>query len=250
MKRVVAFAILLFTVVLLPEVMIGQTISIDSVSAAKFCAGDPISVYFDAQGFSGENNNFVLQLSDTDGSFANHFVNLKLMSGARSGQHEFIAEIPGAVLPSLHYRLRILGSNVTSADNGHDIALGNRPSFAVLFSNLMGGGPLQTPITFTADAGFEGTWDPGDRAHWVLGSDATPKTAITRPEISDHDVKFSQVATYSTPGDKTVTLRLVTAAGCSGNIRTYQFHVYDCSIPSIPKNAVVINSKSIVCRAT
>jgi hypothetical protein len=53
-----------------------QSVKIDAVSGSSFCLGGSISVTFTATGFADQSNTFILQLSDTSGSFSNGFPNI------------------------------------------------------------------------------------------------------------------------------------------------------------------------------
>ncbi len=121
------------------------------------------------------------------------------------------------------------------ADNaGAQINLG------VLNSSSVG-----TPITFTPSEIDCIHSDPHYTAFWDFGSGATPATGSSHGIFDGViSVQFSSVyVTYSTPGDKTVTLTLVADGGSSTG--TYALHIYDCSKPAIPHDAIVVNSDTI-----
>ena len=104
-------------------------------------------------------------------------------------------------------------------------------------------GSIGTSITFPPREIDCITKDPHYTEFWDFGPGATPAKDTT-PGIFDGliSVHFPQVVvTYSTPGDKTFTLTLDSSGG-SSNTGTYALHIFDCSVPSIPHDAIVINS--------
>jgi hypothetical protein len=115
-------------------------------------------------------------------------------------------------------------------------------SFNGVFAGTMG-----TPITFPPQEWDCIIGDPHYTEFWDFGPGATPAKA-TIPGIYDGviAVHFSQVVvTYSTPGEKTYTVT-VDSAGKRFSTGTYKLFAYDCSKPSIPHNAIVINSDTTV----
>ena len=222
-----------------------QSVSILPISRTSFCAGDSIAVSFTVTGFFGHRNAFTLQLSDPTGSFSN-FQNIGSLVDTLPGTFTINTTIPVILSSSAQYRFRILAAipYITSADNGSDIAITARPN--VGFNVSIRAGSTGTPITF--DAYTDPIESPGT-AFWDFGSGATPATATTNAIVTtdpyDHSIStsFSQSVTYSTPGHKTVTLTVVNPAGCSSKSVTYEkLSIYDCSNPSIPHDAIVINS--------
>jgi hypothetical protein len=223
-----------------------QSVTIGTVPGSQFCVGDPISVALTATGTWNQGNVFVLQLSDSSGSFSNGFQKIGSLIDALPGTFSINGNIP-YVSASTHYRFRILGASpyFTSADNGGDIAIGNPPA-TFQFQNSFTGESVGVPITFKATGDLNEWPEAADQAFWDLGSGATPTTATTTAIELDKLLGyygFLETATYATPGDKKVTLRIVRPGGCSAaDTQTYAFHIYDCSTPSIPHDAVVIES--------
>jgi hypothetical protein len=254
-----SLAIVICNVLLITSIAVGQSVTINSISGTSFCAGDSISVTFTATGFWGHRNAFTLQLSDPTGSFSN-FKNIGSLVDTLPGTFTINWIIPGNTTPSMNYRVRILAAipYTTSADNGNDITIGTGPdvNFAITDVN----GYTGTPITFTAGlGGYPLTGDLNDTAFWDFGPGAVPAKATTTSIVTvktnldvhgnwelDTGVSFSQDVSYSTPGVKTVTLTVVKPAGCSTTMAPSKLHIYDCSIPSIPHDAIVINPDTTV----
>ncbi len=96
MKTIIIQTLLFCTCVLLllPEASRAQSILINSVSATSFCAGDSLTVHFTASGNWGDNNSFILQLSDINGSFMNGtFTKLGTAHDAASGVYSISSQI-------------------------------------------------------------------------------------------------------------------------------------------------------------
>jgi hypothetical protein len=230
-----------------------QSVSIDKISGLRFCLGDHISVTFTATGHWDQGNVFILQLSDATGSFSNGFVKLGSLSDTLPGTFTIDTIIPNNVYQSTRYRLRILAvvPYTTSADNGSDIAIGTGPY--ANFTSKVKDGSTGTPMVFSGGSGLH------DTAFWDFGLGATPAKAISTDSIGvetgvdihgkpTYDTVGSylpQYVTYSTTGDKTVTLSIGSTGGCYATV-THKFHIYDCSKPSIPHDAIVINADTTV----
>jgi hypothetical protein len=225
----------------------GQSVTINSISGTSFCDGDSISVTFTATGFWGHRNAFTLQLSDPNGSFSNNFQNLGSIVDTLPGTFTINTITLGN--GGSHYRFRILAAipYTISADNGSDIAIGTK-AYVTLGSHIAVGS-VGTPITFA-------NWIGSDTVFWDFGSGATPATASSAgivtiafdPYIGKNDTSVSfppQDVTYLTPGDKVITLTAVNPGGCSTTL-TYKLHIYDCTNPTIPHDAIVVNSDTIV----
>ena len=222
-----------------------QSVTIGAITGSQFCSGDTIAVPFTATGSWGAGNVFTLQISDPTGGFSNGFQNAGTLFDTKPGTFTIKTIASGS---SAHYRFRILASNppFTSADNGSDIAIGTRPGFFSFYTDLPAGS-IGMPMTFTAETGdLNDTGDLQDNAFWDFGPGATPETATTVATNFDGAARFSESVTYSTPGDKTVTLTIVKPGGCSGSTLTNKLHIFDCSIPTIPHDAIVVNSSATV----
>ena len=229
----------------------GQSITINSVSGTSFCFGDPVSVTFTASGdwSQNKNNAFTIQLSDTNGSFGNAFKNLGSLKQTASGTFTVTAMMSENYPVSTHYRIRVTGSYpyLASLDNGQDLTIGRVPAAFLEIANFAtytttpNSGPLFIPVGAQVGSSVQ-IKIPSDDLHpdpvqnatkydWDFGLDATPQNASGIGAIE-------QLVTYSTGGDKTVTMTLTGPTGCTSSA-TITHHIFDCSNPSIPKHAIV-----------
>jgi hypothetical protein len=203
------FTILICNLLLITSIVKGQSVTIGAISGTQFCAGDPISVTFTATGTWGAGNVFLLQLSDPTGSFSNGFQYIGSVAGTLSGTFTIDTTIRASAT-SKHYRFRILTANpsITSADNGSDIAIATAPDNFVFYADAQAGS-VGTPITFSGhdDIPFQNSGSQ-DNAFWDFGAGANPAKA-TSTAVEAKNREFSQDVTYSTSGDKTVTLTIV-----------------------------------------
>jgi len=224
-----------------------QSVTITAIPGAQFCVGDPVSVTFTATGAWKPGNIFTLQISEPSGSFTNGFQNVGSLADSLAGTFTIDTTIPHGVSTSAHYRFRILGTRpyVASADNGNDIEITTPPGSFDFYPNSVAG-VVGTPITFSSPIYDHAEADAHDVGHWDFGSGATPATATTT--ASDDGSGYVQLGsaqtTYSTTGDKTITLRTTKDGGCPSmsGPTTATIHIYDCSIPSIPHDAIVVDS--------
>ena len=223
-----------------------QSVTIDSISGSSFCTGDPISVTFTATGSWGAGNVFLLQLSDSTGSFTNTFQNVGSLFDTLPGIFTIETTIPYG-RPSTRYRFRILATSpyVTSTDNGSNIAIWSGPGAFNLYPNLPAGA-VGVPVTFTiSGAAIKLDGNSQDTAYWDFGLGATPSNATTTNMNSNEGSEYAQQVTYSSPGDKTISVIIGDPGGCSHTL-TYSLHIFDCSDPIIPYDAIVVNSDTTV----
>jgi hypothetical protein len=143
----------------------------------------------------------------------------------------------------VHYRLRILATNpaTTSPDNGSNIAIWPGPGDYSLYSGVPSG-YVGMPLTFyAANEDLDPFGKFQDSAFWDFGSDAMPENATTTHINTGSGASFSKEATFSTTGNKTISVTIVNPGGCSETL-THEVHIYDCGTPSIPQDAIVCNS--------
>jgi hypothetical protein len=243
MKTKLAFLLYAFTLIMLPGLSFGQSITINSVSTSTFCGGTPVSVTFTATGPWGHKNAFTLQLSDTTGSFMNGvFTSLGSISDTIGGTFTINSTIPANAIASVHYRLRILGAvpYTPSADNGSDLTVGGKP-LGVSF-RISGDGGNGASILTGDSAVFLNDFlkDTSSNTYlWDFGEGASPATSTSAAPAPVY---------YSTAGSKTISLTVTSPSGCSKTYvsksdsngrRGYRtLTVYSCS-PIIPHSAKV-----------
>lgn len=212
---------------LTPSIANAQSVTIGTIPAASFCSGDPISVSFTATGYWQHRNAFTLQLSDPSGSFTSGFTNLGSIKDTLPGTFTISDTIPGNLAGSTHYRFRIMAAlpYMTSADNGSDIAIGQvpNPRISIGDSDVGVGQPIEISAYGTAD----------DAVTWDYGASGTIDNGTT------------DSVTYSTGGEKTITLRAVSTGGCSATVMA-TLRVFDCTPPSIPHDAIVISNDTTI----
>ncbi len=225
-----------------------QTVTIGAIPGSHFCAGDSIAISFTAAGFFGHKNVFTLQLSDTTGSFSNGFQNLASLADTLPGTFTIHTTLPYS--EGTHYRFRIMAAvpYTTSADNGSDLTIG--AAYWLMSYGADGPGTTGIPITFYVT---DDLMDPRRTidytVHWDFGAGATPATATVNARVPQSTIKST--ATYSTPGHKIATLRYSGSGGClSKNTDTVRFDIFDCSSPSLPHDAIVVNSDTMAAESS
>ena len=217
-------SVLIISVLLAPMMLKAQSVTIGTIPASQFCAGDSISVTFNATGSFGHKNAFTLQLSDATGSFQTNFRNIGSAKDSLSGSHVLTALIPDDVPASAHYRFRIISAVpfTLSVDNGSDITVNGKPDLSGLTTN--------PALPFTSDNVILSVSGPGTTFSWDFGPDAIPPTAIG---------PSTQTVVFTTGGTKTIKVVENSATGCT-NSAVYNVRVFSC-MPAIPKSAVVID---------
>jgi hypothetical protein len=242
MKRISVICCIFSTVAVLiaPCASLAQSITINSVSATQFCAGDPIAVTFTVSGTWARNNAFTLQLSDTGGSFSNGvFTNIGSIADTIAGTFTISSAVPAEVTYSPHYRIRVVGvsqSFIASADNGSDISIGTADHHQ--FQQFTAW-TINTPITFNLFS-LGPPSKNADTLYWNFGDGANPATAV---EVPSRNSQYSHTTTYSTAGLKTVVAKSISPGGCTAS-DTLLTYIFDCSPHPIPHNAYIIDKDS------
>jgi PKD repeat protein len=84
-----------------------QAISIDIENNKNYCLGDGLIVKVNTSGAFDQGNKFILQMSDTMGSFSNPI----LSDTISSSQDSFLYQIPNTLPPNSNYRLKIISTS-------------------------------------------------------------------------------------------------------------------------------------------
>jgi hypothetical protein len=199
-----------------------QSIIVGSITELQSCVGDDITVPYTATGPFATDNQFFVQLSDASGSFKN-WTN----STQRSARMSDVLPMHLANTGN-HYRVRIASTDpyVTSADNGMDLSVSAYPDPqpGIQSSHTIYKGFVGETIHFVDQE------PAGSRVSWHFGPDAVPDTSSSpTPAI-----------VFNKPGNKSATVSVVNAAGCS-KLQTISFGILDCS-PSIPSDARIVTN--------
>jgi hypothetical protein len=147
--------------------------------------------------------------------------------------------IPTTIPTSAHYRFRILAAipYIPTADNGSDISIGERPTEIEIMRK-----PLAAEVGTTISvSAFVYDANSSDSVFWDFGPGANPATIAT---ILTNN-SLSQTITYSTAGDKKITISAVAPGGCSRSL-SFILPVYDCNNPVIPHDAIVVSSDTTI----
>ena len=215
-----AFALLLF-----PLTLSAQTIATQPLPKAGFCRGEVVSVDYTVTGAFVAGNAFIVQLSDPNGSFTSGFTNLASVSSTSSGS--IAIELGEDISDGSSYRVRVISSNprVDGSDNGTDLSIQGVPyvemrtsSGGFKFSTVFLNRPVQFNSTIYGAASYE----------WNFGSGASPATSL----------EANPTVTFSTTGQKTVSLTAVSPNGCTIT-RTLTLTVRETD-PVIPVAAVIV----------
>ncbi len=121
-----------------------QEIFTYSISPLQYTVSDPMDIYYSAKGGFNSDNQFVIQLSDENGTFVQPIV-LATFTGYNSGK--VTVTLPDFVNPGTQYRVRVLSTSpeITGGDNGEDITIS--PLFTGKISPLVynAGSSIQIP---------------------------------------------------------------------------------------------------------
>ncbi len=80
--------------------------------------------------------------------------------------------------------------------------------------------------------------------NWNFGDGANPPTAVDISPIQE-PMYFNHTVTYSTPGIRNISVTTVAPGGCT-SVQTSAIHIFDCSTPKIPHDAIVIDRDTTI----
>lgn len=133
----------------------GYYIGVDPLPKNEFCAGEIVKVPFSVYGDFPNGNNFIVQLSDSTGSFKAPY-SIGIVTQKTGGYVN--GTIPTNTPPGSRYRIRIitLSPNIVSEDNGTDINVFDSTSIAKVSVSLIAGNNPgcigdTDPLTFQAN---------------------------------------------------------------------------------------------------
>jgi gliding motility-associated-like protein len=182
------------------------------------CAGQPLTIPFNAAGTWDAGNVFTAQLSNASGSFASPTaIGTLTLSGNNLTGNSITATIPSATPNGTGYRIRVVGSAPSGGpgtfnDNGENIEVQALPAL-----NAIGGpasvcsGGLASTYTAASRPGVSYAWSitPGTAgANWDIVSGQGTNTL---------QVRWLQNGTY--------TLRMTEANGCGNRQNNYTVNV-------------------------
>ncbi|MCS7074716.1 MAG: T9SS type A sorting domain-containing protein, partial [Bacteroidia bacterium] len=140
-----------------------NSITVSNLSSLTYCPGDPISVSYTITGTLSPGNQFTIELSDANGSFANPTVIGTVSSTANTGTLN--GTIPAGTPSGTGYRVRVVSSNpvIIGSDNGANITINSavapNVSFPVNIMTICSGNTVTfTPSVNPANGNYTYTW--------------------------------------------------------------------------------------------
>ncbi|MDD2634614.1 MAG: hypothetical protein PHW82_03855, partial [Bacteroidales bacterium] len=133
-------------------------LQITSISSNELCAGDELTVNYDAIGNYLLTNTFTVVLSDENGNFA---TSTNIGSVISNATGSVLATIPDNIIESSLYRIKLVASEpiFESVDNGSDISLHTLPTVnAGLDEDIC----IGNSVTLTATGGVNYEWSSGE----------------------------------------------------------------------------------------
>lgn len=200
-----------------------QTITLGTITKLTYCVGRKIEVPYQANGTFATDNVFVVQLSDSNGSFAS-FTN----EGSSKVANGSISVTLPTTGDNFHVRIASTDPYIISDTNAIPIKVINIPSPHVglpgVNSDFLVLGLTGEPFEFRDGA----PEPPGSSWLWNFDSTASIRSSVdTIPVIE-----------YTSDGIKTIGLTVSNPAGCSDSV-AYQFTIASCS-PVIAPDAWIV----------
>ena len=170
------------------------TITVGTIGGAQ-CPEAPITVPVTVDGLLGPTNQFIFQLSDPNGSFANPRT-IGIVGGDSSDDYD--AVLPPALPAGLGYRVRAISS--------HPPTLGPPSApFEVVNAAVARITVTQRKSIVGQDVTFENASDAHLSSAWNFGADGVPSTAETE----------NGTTAFQSPGFKDISLTITDTNGCS-----------------------------------
>ncbi|GAA4324444.1 hypothetical protein GCM10023184_11820 [Flaviaesturariibacter amylovorans] len=181
------------------------------IEGGDFCAGSGIAVEYEVTGTFGAGNQFIAQLSDSSGSFANP---VAIGSANGTGNGQINAAIPAGTLPGTNYRIRVVSTSpaTTGADNGYSFAINTAVSATIAYNGApfcTGSGSIA--VTRTGTSG--GTYSA------PAGLSINASTGAINPGSSQpgsYTVTYTVAASGSCPAFSTSTQVTLSAPPSAG----------------------------------
>lgn len=222
-----SLVIFICNLLFITSIATGQSVTIGTIPASQFCAGDPLSVTLTVTGTWEHNNAFTLQLSNVNGTFDNGFTRLGSVNDTVPGSFTINTTIPATTPFSSHYRFRVIGAKpyTESADNGSDILIGEQATRVTWKPGVLNSAvAVGVPIEFRM---FDFSIS-NDTEHVDYGAGAT---------------QSGRTVTYNSSGLKKIFITSVAPGGCSV-MDSFQVYVFGCDNPVIPHDAIILSSNT------
>jgi gliding motility-associated-like protein len=166
-----------------PNLLLGLT---SFTRDENVCAGESITVIYNALGPFAAGNKFTAQLSDANGNFANA-VNIGSVTSTTTGSLAVV--IPPNTPSGTNYRIRVKSSSpeLFGTDNGSNLTVNSNAAANFTFATQQcEGSPVAFTNTSTAPpTGFTSQWTFG-----TLGSSAQTSPSFLFPPGGPYDVKL------------------------------------------------------------
>jgi gliding motility-associated-like protein len=182
------------------------------------CAGQPLSIPFNAAGTWNAGNVFTAQLSNAAGSFATPTaIGTLSLSGNNLTGNTINVTIPGGTPTGTGYRIRVVGSapsggSQTNNDNGENIVINALPlANAIAGPASVCAGGLASTYTVASRPGVSYVWSV------TPGTAGTNWTIVGGQGTNNFQIRWLQNGTY--------TVRMTETNGCGNRQNNYTVNV-------------------------
>ncbi|GAB3203362.1 photosystem II stability/assembly factor-like uncharacterized protein/uncharacterized membrane protein [Pontibacter aydingkolensis] len=201
------------------------TITTETISMSTLCAGSNISIAFSTTGNFGGGNNFIAQLSDATGSFANP------ITIGTSTVSPIGAVIPSGTLAGTAYKVRVIASSPATigSNNGTNITINSIPAApSATPIARCGAGPL----TLVATGGKEGRyrWYTSQTGGTAIAG-ATEASYLT-PNLSNSTTYY--VSVLSDKGCESIRTGVTATINSEPEVSLAEFSQVCSSVTSMP----------------